>query len=413
MIYTLYFVGNCTTNLAECWMHIRTKFDGGKQINRSQRGSWEGRCAGAGLRLNEGPKWGPKCWEKAVSVPANNIFVSHAAIVSKEVEKDRKQKSSLPAKQQRKKSHQTSTENTLCSQRSYYQYDGVPNATDVSLDIPPHHLQDLIVSFYKTKVVVTEQRAKQLELLTMQHGCDEAAYSIWRAERRLRITASIAGTIAKRRPSTQVGSTVHNMLYSKFTGNQATRWGLSQEKATAEEYIQCKQQQGSTGISVNTECGLIISTAYPWLAATPDGFVHDPQTSPSHGLVEFKNPYSCRDQHLLQAVQSKKLTYLSCFSGTLSLKKSDIYYYQIQVAMLCTSKKWCDFVVWTKVDLHVERIEFDELFCNSFLLKLRNFYFTSLLPELTSPHKPLREPKRVDNAEQWNSRINTLCNIQL
>ena len=333
--------------------------------------------------------------------------------VSKEVEKDRKRKSSLPAKQQRKKSRQTSTENNLSSRRSYSRYDGGPNATDVSLDIPPHHLQDLIVSFYKTKVVLTEQRAKQLELLTMQHGCDEAAYSIWRAERRLRITASIAGTIAKRRPSTQVGSTVHNMLYSKFTGNQATRWGLSQEKATAEEYIQCKQQQGSTGISVNTECGLIISTAYPWLAATPDGFVHDPQTSPSHGLVEFKNPYSCRDQHLLQAVQSKKLTYLSCFSGTLSLKKSDIYYYQIQVAMLCTSKKWCDFVVRTKVDLHVERIEFDEVFCNSFLLKLRNFYFTSLLPELTSPHKPLREPKWVDNVEQWNSRINALCNIQL
>ncbi len=36
-------VGNHTTNLAECWMHIRTKFDGGKVINRSQSGSWEHR----------------------------------------------------------------------------------------------------------------------------------------------------------------------------------------------------------------------------------------------------------------------------------------------------------------------------------------------------------------------------------
>lgn len=81
--------------LAECWMHIRTKFDGGKQINRSQRGSWAGRCTGAGLRLNEGPMWGPQCWEKAVSIPANDIFKSHAATVSKEVEKDRKRKSLL------------------------------------------------------------------------------------------------------------------------------------------------------------------------------------------------------------------------------------------------------------------------------------------------------------------------------
>ena len=26
-------IGNHTTNLAECWMHIRAKFDGGKVIN--------------------------------------------------------------------------------------------------------------------------------------------------------------------------------------------------------------------------------------------------------------------------------------------------------------------------------------------------------------------------------------------
>ena len=34
-------IGNHTTNLAECWMHIRAKFDGRKVINRSQSGSWE------------------------------------------------------------------------------------------------------------------------------------------------------------------------------------------------------------------------------------------------------------------------------------------------------------------------------------------------------------------------------------
>ena len=413
MIYTLHFVGNCTTNLAECWMHIRTKFDGGKQINRSQRGSWAGRCRGAGLRLNEGPMWGPQCWEKAVSIPANDIFKTHAAMVSKEVEKDRKRKSLLPAKQQRKKSRQASTENTLSSRRSYSRYDGGPNATDVLVDIPAHHLQDLIVSFYKTKIVLTEQKAKQLQLLTMQHGYDETAHSIWKAERRLRITASMAGTIAKRRQSTQVGSTIRSMLYSKFTGNQTTRWGLSQEIASAELYVQWKQQQGSAGISVNTECGLVVPTAYPWIAATPDGFVHDPQALPPLGLVEFKNPYSCRDQYLLQAIQSKKLTYLSDSSGTLSLKESDTYYYQVQVAMFCTNRKWCDFVVRTKVDLHVERIKFNETFCHSFLSKLRNFFFNSLLPELTLPHKPIRELEWIDNAKQWNSRIKALCYIKL
>ena len=33
-------IGNFTTNLAENWMSIRCKLEGGKVINRSQSGSW-------------------------------------------------------------------------------------------------------------------------------------------------------------------------------------------------------------------------------------------------------------------------------------------------------------------------------------------------------------------------------------
>ena len=40
----LIILGNFTTNLAESYMSVRAKFDGGKQINRSQSGSWQGRC---------------------------------------------------------------------------------------------------------------------------------------------------------------------------------------------------------------------------------------------------------------------------------------------------------------------------------------------------------------------------------
>ena len=103
---------------------------------------------------------------------------------------------------------------------------------------------------------------------------------------------------------------------------------MSQEKASAEQYVQWKQQQGSAGISVNTECGPVVPMTYPWIAATPDGFVHDPQALQPLGLIGFKNPYSCQDQYFLQAIQSKKLTYLSDSSGTLTLKESDTYYYQ-------------------------------------------------------------------------------------
>ena len=52
-------------------MNIHCKFDGGKQINRSQCSSWKERCAGVALRMNEGPEWGPTCWEKVTNSVSN------------------------------------------------------------------------------------------------------------------------------------------------------------------------------------------------------------------------------------------------------------------------------------------------------------------------------------------------------
>ncbi len=57
VVKAVQLIDNVTTNLAESWMHVRTKFDGGKVINRSQSGSWEHRCMGAGLQHNMGKEW--------------------------------------------------------------------------------------------------------------------------------------------------------------------------------------------------------------------------------------------------------------------------------------------------------------------------------------------------------------------
>ena len=104
-------IGNSTTNLAECWMHMRTKFDGGKVINRSQSGSFEHRCMGAGLRMNLGPSWGPTTWESITGSQPSNIFSQAAEANSKKVTNDRKRKSTDAEKINRRKEsmpkHQT------------------------------------------------------------------------------------------------------------------------------------------------------------------------------------------------------------------------------------------------------------------------------------------------------------------
>ena len=42
-------IGDQTTNLSECYMSIRSKMDGGKQINRIQSGAFQHRCMAAGI----------------------------------------------------------------------------------------------------------------------------------------------------------------------------------------------------------------------------------------------------------------------------------------------------------------------------------------------------------------------------
>lgn len=69
-------IRNFTTNLVEGWMKIRCKFDGGKVVNRSQSGSWEHRCSGAGLQQNLGRAWGPPTWEKITSSPPSTRYSS-------------------------------------------------------------------------------------------------------------------------------------------------------------------------------------------------------------------------------------------------------------------------------------------------------------------------------------------------
>ena len=149
-------IENVTTNLAECWMHIRTKFDGGKVINRCQSGSWEHRCMGAGLQQNSGRVWGPQIWRHMTKSSPNKVFVNTAERSAERVLKDRKRKETDKAKEQRRKSKYSKLDNTSIARQAYSRHDGSILAPEqVSNDIPPEDLEELKSMFYETKVVIT------------------------------------------------------------------------------------------------------------------------------------------------------------------------------------------------------------------------------------------------------------------
>lgn len=392
----MYAVGNFTTNLCESWMHIRSKFDGGKQINRIQSGSWQNRCAGASLRQNLGPAWGPTVWKEITNSEANDTFTKVSNTLEKEATTSRMKKATVEAKQTRKLNKKQSSDNSVQSRRDYSRYDGGRNADDVDTDLPPEFLKENVLQFYNTYLNISEAEVKNIEVLTRSQGLDDTSSHIWLAERRKRITASSVGRIAKRRPSTKVASTIKQLLYSTFKGNVATRWGTLQEPFSTSKYL--SQQQSILSVQSS---GLVVSK-YPWLAASPDGLVEDSKCDTPEGIVELKNPYTARDMSIQEAVQQLKDFCLKCDKdGLISLRTSHNYYYQVQATMLCTERNWCDFVVCTKKDIHIERIPYNQELMNSVLPKLEQFYFEAILPELACPKSPgeIREPK------QWTSQL--------
>ena len=96
-------ITNATTNLAECFMNIRCKFDGGKFYNHVQRGSFQHRCYGAGLRFQMGPDWTSKTWLRATGSNPAPITEEHDNKENQSHEKSAHMKSELPYKEQCKK----------------------------------------------------------------------------------------------------------------------------------------------------------------------------------------------------------------------------------------------------------------------------------------------------------------------
>ncbi len=257
-------------------------------------------------------------------------------------------------------------------------------------DVSPNHLEALKKGFYETKVVVTYDDAKHIE----QQIQDQADSVEWSIERRKRLTASVVGGIAKMRSTTNKAKKVEGLLYTRFRGNVATRYGTTMEDITKVQYETFQRQNGHPDLKVEN-CGLAISLENPWLAASPDGLVTDPSdaTRPL-GLIEIKNPHSVRSQTLVEACQKSSFC-LENNNDSFKLKTRHDYYYQVQTQLYCTGRCWCDFVLRTDNDLHIERICTDQAWQKANLLQLKEFYFFALLPELACPkhhNGGIREP---------------------
>lgn len=220
------------------------------------------------------------------------------------------------------------------------------------------------------------QEADAIERATVrQFSCKR-----WHEERYCRITSSKFGEICKCKKPT---NTCTKMLYSNSSlvlSSAALLWGRDHESQEREKYARTLKD----GWSVK-ECGLCVSTL---LGASPDGLVY--YAGKLCGCIEIKCPYSAREKLVSDACLNSQFFCKKDENNMVTLKKRHNYYYKIQGQLAILNLEWCDFAVWTNVDLHVERVKVDREFWRlQCLRKLDSYYHNIMLPEVVYPRYPL------------------------
>lgn len=210
---------------------------------------------------------------------------------------------------------------------------------------------------------LTTDEIEKMSLLTVNQKND----CLWHKERKKRLTASNFGRIYKLLESTDKNKVAKDILFSSFTGNVYTKYGIDNEQTAIRDFeIVLKKSV--------TACGLFVDENYPFLAASPDGLIGD------NAILEIKCPYKAQNMKPEDAISKNLIKFATFIDGHFQLKRTDKYYYQVQGQLYVTGKKVCYFTVWTQLGIVYEIIEPDEECWKKLFPKLENFYFEYLLP---------------------------------
>ena len=154
-------------------------------------------------------------------------------------------------------------------------------------------------------------------------------------------------------------------------------------------------------------CGIALHTEYRYLGASPDGVVCDDSASPKLGLLEVKCPHIAFIKGLTPEEAANTLSNfcLKSVGGQLRLRRSHIYYTQIQGQLPICNASWYVFVVWvgSVEKLFVERISADPQFWETILPKLQAFYTTHAQAYLQSRDRPISTHTQSPTASSLTS----------
>ncbi|XP_071799977.1 uncharacterized protein [Asterias amurensis] len=216
----------------------------------------------------------------------------------------------------------------------------------------------------------------------------------WWNYRSGRITASIAHDCALKVKDSEVKGRYNSVLsrimgYGGKVTSKSLAWGKQREKVARKVYV--KNEKKNHKAFQISDTGVNIHPDIPYLAGSPDGLIK----CKCHGMgvLEVKNPYT----HRLKTIADYAMQSGSCLVNDdhgIRLKRNHPYYTQVQVQMFVTKTTYADFVVKTALinnSIHIERVNFDEVFIRELLKKLKIFFEFVVIEEILT--EKLRESK--------------------
>ncbi len=234
--------------------------------------------------------------------------------------------------------------------------------------------------YYMTNVNVRDHKES---LIISKNTRGQATNPTWMHERKIRLTASKFKSIASRKKDDHT-ALLKNLTTSKNFKATHTDFGRAAEPIALSVYKRDMERLYQVNVDVQ-DIGLVVNPQYPYLGASPDGFVTIHTNPPKYGLAEVKTLSKYGHLTAKEAANMPDMYISLDANGKIRLDRKDERYYQIQGQLFVCGLDWCDLIVWSPQGKPAyERIWKDPALWSTMLVKLSDFYFTHLLPCLTA-----------------------------
>ena len=231
--------------------------------------------------------------------------------------------------------------------------------------------------------------------------CKQSLSNRWMLYRAGRITSSNCKKAFTLDLSNPAVSTINSIMqYSENPSTKAIKYGKDSEPKAFAQYLRIMKEGHSNFTVKNT--GLHVNYQFQYIGASPDGLTNCDCCG--KGVLEIKCPFNY--QKGLSAYKTDK----NCPIVNNKMKEDHEYYYQVQLQMLVTETKHCDFFIWSQSKASecstiMIRVEKNESFCLSLKNKIERVFKHIILPELVTRK---RDPNNT-NYQKFYCYCNRPC----